>query len=118
MTALRKKAEEFIDLFVKNFIVKLYPKVRKFRVGVVRSKGKATQANLSGGYHRNYQQEDVTIRHANERPFLIILVLDEFNFQYKKNVRTSGESLCSHRPCGNFFKCVESLWRGKREEEQ
>jgi hypothetical protein len=42
MTDLRKKAEELINPFVKNFIVKLYPKVRKFRGGAIRSKGKAT----------------------------------------------------------------------------
>jgi hypothetical protein len=42
MTDLRKKAEELIDPFVKKIIVKLYPKVRKFRVGALRSKGKAT----------------------------------------------------------------------------
>jgi hypothetical protein len=57
MTNLRKKAEELIVPFVKNFILKLYPKVRKFRVGAIHSKGKATQANLSGGYHRDYQQD-------------------------------------------------------------
>ncbi len=49
-------------------------------MGAICSKGKATQADLSGSYHRDYQQEDVTIRRANEWPFLIILVLDEFNF--------------------------------------
>jgi hypothetical protein len=57
MTDLRKKAEELIHPFVKNFIVKLYPKVRKFRVGAICSKGKGTQANLSGGYHRDYITE-------------------------------------------------------------
>jgi hypothetical protein len=71
MTDLRKKAEELINPFVKNFIVKLYPKVRKFRVSAIRSKGKATQADLSGGYRRDYQPEDVTIRRADEQPFLI-----------------------------------------------
>ena len=52
MTQLRKKAEELINPFVKNFIVKLYPKVKYFRVGGIRSKGKASQAELSGSYHR------------------------------------------------------------------
>jgi hypothetical protein len=94
MMDLRKKAEELIDPFVKNFIVKIYPKVRKFRVGAIRSKGKATQADLSGSYHRDYQQEDVTIRHANEQPFLIILVLDEFNFQYKNKMLGQVEKVC------------------------
>jgi hypothetical protein len=39
MMDLRKKAKELIDPFVKNFIVKLYPKVRKFRVDGICSKG-------------------------------------------------------------------------------
>ncbi len=60
--------------------------MKKFRVGAIRSKGKATQADLSGSYHRDYQQEDVTIRCADEWPFLIILALDEFNFQYKNKM--------------------------------
>jgi hypothetical protein len=94
MTDLRIKAEELIDPFVKNFILKLYPKVRKFSVGAICSKGKATQADLSGRYHRDYQQEDVTIRRADERPFLIILPLDEFNFQYKNKMLGQVEKVC------------------------
>jgi hypothetical protein len=35
MMQLRKKAEKLIDPFVKNFIIKLYPKVRYFRVSAV-----------------------------------------------------------------------------------
>ncbi len=94
MTDLRKKAEELIDPLVKNFIVKLYPKVRKFRVGAIHSKGKGNQANLSGSYHRDYQQEDVTIRCADEWLFSIILALDELNFQYKNKMLGQVEKVC------------------------
>ncbi len=75
-----------IDPFVKNFIVKLYPKMKQFRVGAIRSKGKASQFDLTGSYQKDYLQEDVTKRRADERSFLIILALDEFNFQYKNNM--------------------------------
>ncbi len=51
MTQLRKKAEELINRFVKNFILTLYPKVRYFRVGARCSKGKVSQAELRGSYH-------------------------------------------------------------------
>ncbi len=108
MTDLRKKAEELIDPFVKNFIVKLYPKVRKFRLGAIRSKGKVTQADLSGSYHRDYQQEDVTIRCANERPFLIILALDEFNFQYKNKMLGQVEKVCVPIGHAAFFSSALS----------
>jgi hypothetical protein len=83
-----------IKPFVKNFILKLYPKVRKFRMGAIRSKGEAIQTDLSGGYHRDYQQEDVTIRHANERGFSIILALDELNFQFKNKMLGQVEKVC------------------------
>ncbi len=63
-------------------------------MGVIHSKGKATQANLSGSYHRDYEQEDVTIRHVNEWPFLIILALDEFNFQCKNKMVGQVEKVC------------------------
>ncbi len=72
-----------IKPFKKNFIVKLYPKVRSFRVGAIRSRGTASQAKLNGSYHRDYQQGNVTMRCANERLFSIVLALDEFNFEYK-----------------------------------
>jgi hypothetical protein len=94
MMGLRKKAEELIDPFVKNFIVELYPKMRQFRVGAIHSKGKASQYDLTGSYHRDYLQEDVIKRHANERPFLIILALDEFKFQYKNNMLGEVTKVC------------------------
>jgi hypothetical protein len=94
MTQLRKKAEELINPFVKNFIVKLYPKVKYFRVGGIRSKGKASQAELSGSYHRDYQQGNVTMRRANEGSFSIILALDEFNFEYKNQMMGQVEKVC------------------------
>ncbi len=63
-------------------------------MGAIHSKGKATQADLRGGYHRDYQQEDVTIRRADERLFSIILALDEFNFQYKNKMLGQVEKVC------------------------
>jgi hypothetical protein len=94
MTQFRKKAEELINPFVKNFIVKIYPKVMYFRVGAIHSKGKASQAELSGSYHRDYQQGNVTMRHANEQPFSIILALDEFSFEYKNQMLGQVEKVC------------------------
>jgi hypothetical protein len=47
MMQLKKKAEELINPFVENF-VKLYPKVRYFKVSAICSKGEALQAELSG----------------------------------------------------------------------
>jgi hypothetical protein len=93
MTQLRKKTDELINLFVENFIVKLYPKLRYFRVGAIRSKGKASQADLSGSYHRDYQQENVTMRPADEWPFLIILALDEFKFECKNQMMGQVEKV-------------------------
>jgi hypothetical protein len=93
-----------IDPFVKKIIVKLYPKVRKFRVGAIHSKGKATQAGLSGSYHRDYQQEDVTIRHADEWPFSISLAGDEFNFQYKNKMLGQVEKVCVPSAMRQFFQ--------------
>jgi hypothetical protein len=90
MTQLRRKAEELIDPFVKHLIAKLYPNVRYFRVGAIRSKGKTSQAELSGSYHRDYQQGNVTMRHANEWPLSTILALDEFNFEYKNQMWDKG----------------------------
>ncbi len=77
-------------------------------MGAICSKGKGTQANLSGGYHRDYQQEDVSIRCADERPFLTILALDEFNFQYKNKMLGQVGKVCA--PIGNaaFFSSALS----------
>ncbi len=63
-------------------------------MGAIRSKGKVTQADLSGGYHREYQQEDVIMRCADKWLFLIILALDEFNFQYKNKLSGQVEKVC------------------------
>jgi hypothetical protein len=38
MSQLKTKVEELIEPFVKNFIIKNYPKVNKFSVGAIRSK--------------------------------------------------------------------------------
>jgi hypothetical protein len=39
MSQLKTKVEELIESFAKNFIIKNYPKVNKFSVGTIRSKG-------------------------------------------------------------------------------
>ncbi len=61
---------------------------------VIRSKGKASQVELSGSYHRDYQQGNVTMRRANEQSFLIFLALDEFNFEYKNQMLGQVEKVC------------------------
>jgi hypothetical protein len=38
MSQLKTKVEEMIELFVKNYIMKNFPKVNKFRVGEIQSK--------------------------------------------------------------------------------
>jgi hypothetical protein len=48
---LKTKVEELIEPFVKNFIIKNYPKVNKFSVGAIRSKGGRFQYELTGVYH-------------------------------------------------------------------
>ena len=51
MSQLKTKVEELIELFVKNFIIKNYPKVNKVSVGAIQSKGGRFQYELTGVYH-------------------------------------------------------------------
>ena len=55
-------------------------------MGAIRSKGRRSQYNLTGVYHHNYLQDVVDKRIQDERPFSIILALDEFQFQYKNAI--------------------------------
>jgi hypothetical protein len=80
---LKNDVEECIVPFVENYITKTNPKVNRFKVGALRSKGSMSQASLSGVYHRDYRQDLVNKRNQDERPFSIILALDEFRLQYK-----------------------------------
>jgi hypothetical protein len=80
---LKKEVEECIGPFVEHYITKTNPKVNRFKVGALRSKGSMSQASLSGVYHRDYRQDEVNKRNEDERPFSIILALDEFRLQYK-----------------------------------
>jgi hypothetical protein len=86
MSQLKTKVEELIEPFVKNFIIKNYPKVNKFSVGAIWSKGGRSQYDLTGVYHRDYLQDVVDKRIQDEWPFSIILPLDEFKFQYKNAI--------------------------------
>ena len=80
---LKNDVEECIGPFVVHYITKTNPKVNRFKVGALRSKGSMSQASLSGVYHRDYKQDEVNRRSPDERPFSIILALDEFRLQYK-----------------------------------
>jgi hypothetical protein len=80
---LKNDVEDCIIPFVENYITKTNPKVNRFKVGALRSKGSMSQASLSGVYHRDYRQDLVNKRNQDERPFSIILALDEFRLQYK-----------------------------------
>ncbi len=71
---------------MENHITKLYPKVNRSRVGAICSKGLLSQYKLSGCYHWDYLQDVVDKRIVDERPFLIILALDEFQLQYKSGI--------------------------------
>jgi hypothetical protein len=74
----KNDVEELIAPFVVHYITKTNPKVNRYIVGALRSKGSMSQAYLSGVYHRDYKQEEVNKRNQDERPFSIILALDEF----------------------------------------
>jgi hypothetical protein len=71
-----KQDLELIAPLVKNYIVKMYPKVDKFSVGALRSKGGKSQYKLSGVYYQDYLQDVVNNRIQDERPFSIILALE------------------------------------------
>jgi hypothetical protein len=66
--------------------MKNYSKVNKFRVGAIRLKGGRSQYEPTGVFHRDYLQDVVDKRIQDERPFSIILALDEFQFQYKNAI--------------------------------
>jgi hypothetical protein len=66
MSQLKTKVEELIEPFVKNYIMKNYPKVKKFRVGAIWSKGGRSQYELTGVYHCNYLQDVVDKRIQDE----------------------------------------------------
>ena len=80
---LKNAVEGCISPFVANYITKTNPKVNRFKVGALRSKGSMSQASLSGVYHRDYKQDYVNRRIPEERPFSIILALDGFRLNYK-----------------------------------
>jgi hypothetical protein len=95
MSQLKTKVEELIEPFVKNFILKHYPKVNKFSVGEIQSKGRRSQYDLTSVYHRDYLQDVVDKRIQDERPFSIILALDEFRFQSKNAIMDEEvETVC------------------------
>ncbi len=77
---LKKMVEGLIELFLKNFIQILYPKMNNIEVGAIGLRGRGSQYNLIGTFHGDYQQGVMNRRCPNERPFLIILELDEFKF--------------------------------------
>ncbi len=114
MSQLKTKVEELIEPFVKNFMIKNYPKVNKFSVGAIQSKGGRSQYEMTGVYHCNYLQDVVDKRIQDEWPFSIILALDEFRFQYKNAIMDEEvETVCVPiRHAAIFFKCIESLQRG------
>jgi hypothetical protein len=62
MSQLKTKVEELNEPFVKNFIIKHYPKVNKFSVDAIRSKGGRSLYELTGVYHCNYLQDVVDKR--------------------------------------------------------
>jgi hypothetical protein len=105
MSHLKTKVEELVAPFVKNYVMKNYPKVKKFRTVAIRSKEGRSQYELTGFYHHNYLQDVVDKRLQNQRPFSIILASDEFRFQYKNAITDDEmESVCV--PIGNaaFFQ--------------
>ncbi len=111
--------EELVALFVKNYTIKNYPKLIKFRVGAIRSKEGRSQYELTGFYHHDYLQDVVDKRLQDERPFSIILALDGFQFQYKNAITDDEvETVCV--PIGNaaFFSSALSHCGGKNGTEE
>jgi hypothetical protein len=114
MSQLKTKVEEVIELFVKNYIMKDYPKLNKFRVSAIRSKGGRSQYELTGVYHCNYLQDVVDKRIQNEQPFSIILALDEFQFQYKNAIMDEEvETVCVPIGHAAFFSSALSHYGGE-----
>ena len=98
---------------MKNFIIKNYPKVNKFSVGAILSKGGRSQYELTGVYHRNYLQGVVDKRIQDEWPFSIILALDEFQFQYKNAIMDEEvETVCAPIGHAAIFSSALSHCRG------
>ena len=75
---LKSDMEELIALFIVHYITKTNPKVNRFKVGALRSKGSMSQHLLSGVYHRDNRQDEVNKKNEDEQPFSIILALDKF----------------------------------------
>jgi hypothetical protein len=106
--------EDLIQPFVENYITKLYPKVNRLRVGASHSKGLLSQYKLSGCYHRDYLQDVVHKRIEDEWPFSIILVLDEFQLQYKNGIIDEEvETVCVPIRHAAIFLSALSHWGGE-----
>ena len=91
---VENNVEELIAPFVVNYITKTNPKVNGCRVGVLCLKGDMSQYKLSAVYHWDYMQDVVSKKVQDERPFLIILALDEFRFQYRnKHINDKVETV-------------------------
>ncbi len=107
-----------IESFVKNFIIKNYPKVNKFSVGAIRSKRGRSQYDLTGGNHCNYLQNVVDKRIQDEQPFSIISMLDEFKFQYKNAIMDEEvERVCVPIGHAAIFSSALSHCRGDNRTE-
>jgi hypothetical protein len=118
MSQLKTKMEELIGIFVKNYIMKYYPIVDKFRVGAIRSTGGRSQYELTGVYHRNYLQDVVDKRIQDEQPFSIILALYEFQFQYKNAIMDEEvELVCVPIGLAALFSNALSHCRGENGTE-
>jgi hypothetical protein len=118
MSQLKTMVEELVAPFVKNYIMKMYPEVNKFRLDALRLKGGKSQYELSGVYHCNYLQDVVDKRIQDEWPFSIILALNEFQFQYKnKSMYEEMETVCV--PIGHavIFSSALSHCRGDDRTE-
>ncbi len=118
MSQLKTKVEELIEPFVKNYIMKNYPKVNKFSMGVIRSKGGRSQYELTGVYHCDYLQDVVDKRIQEEQLFLIILALDELQFKYKNAIMDEEvETVCVPIGHAAFFSSKLSHGGGENGTE-
>ena len=86
---VRKQAESLVGVYMKNFVTKHYNCLMHFRVGALRSKGEASQFELQGTLHRDYQDE-VNQKLPDERPQSMILALDPFNLLYELEPSSDG----------------------------
>ena len=82
METVRKQAESFVGLYMRNFVTKNYPHLTHFKVGASCLRGEESQFDLQGMLHWDYLN-DVDNKVPDEQPQSIIIAIDPFNLLYE-----------------------------------